>query len=89
MKFVEKIAKKFAKSASSTVKTEAKKTAVDLLPTVLGIASMIFGIVIFKDAVADEPKSIKPAVTNTNITTNNYFFQELSEDMIKKILEEK
>lgn len=89
MKLVEKIAKKFTKSASSAVKTEVKKTAVDLLPTILGIASMVFGIVIFKEAVAEEPKPIKPAVSNTSITTNNYFFQQMSEDMIKKILEEK
>ena len=88
MKLVEKIAKKFTKSASSTVKTEVKKTAIDLLPTILGIASMVFGIVIFKEAVMEEPKTPKPVVTNTSITTNNYFFQQMSEDMIKKILEE-
>ena len=88
MKFLDKIAKKFTKSASSAVKTEVKKTAVDLLPTVVGAVSMIVGIVIFKGAV-HEPTPIKPTVSTTHITTNNYFFQNLSEDMIKKILEGK
>ena len=88
MKFLEKWTKKLTKEASSTVKTEVKKTAVDLLPTFIGIASMIFGIAIFKKAV-DKPEPIKPSVSNTHITTNNYFFQQMSEDMIKKILEGK
>ena len=88
MKLLEKWAKKFTKEASTTVKTEVKKTAVDLLPTIVGIGSMIFGIAIFKKAV-DEPEPPKPNVTHTSITTNNYFFQQMSEGMIKKILEEK
>ena len=88
MKLLEKVAKKFTKEASTTVKTEVKKTAVDLLPTIIGVASMIFGIAIFKKAV-DEPEPVKPLISNTHITTNNYFFQQMSEDMVKKILEEK
>ena len=90
MKFVERIAQKFTKQASSTVKTEIKKTAIDLLPTVAGIASMVLGIMIFKSgSEPGETKRLKPAVTNTTITTNNYFFKDISEDMMKKILEEK
>ena len=88
MKLLEKWAKKFTKEASTTVKTEVKKTAIDLLPTLLGIVGMIFGIAVFRKAV-DDPEPIKPAVTNTSITTNNYFFQQMSEDMVKRILEGK
>lgn len=88
MKLLEKWAKKFTKEASTTVKTEVKKTAIDLLPTLLGIGGMIFGIAVFRKAV-DDPEPIKPAVTNTSITTNNYFFQQMSEDMVKRILEGK
>ena len=87
MKFLDKITKKFTKSASTAVKTEVKKTAIDLLPTVVGVASMIVGIVIFRGSSKSE-NPIKPTVSHTNITTNNYFFnQQLSEDMIRKILE--
>ena len=88
MKLFEKWTRKLTKTASSTVKKEVKKTAVDLLPTVVGFGSMVLGILIFKKAV-NEPEITKPTVSNTSITTNNYFFQQISEDMIKKILEEK
>ena len=88
MKLLDKLAQKFTKSASVAVKTEVKKTAVDLLPSVIGAISMALGIVIFKGTVRDV-KPIKPTVSTTHITTNNYFFQSLSEDMIKKILEGK
>lgn len=88
MKLFQKWTKKLTKTASSAVKTEVKKTAVDLMPTIIGFGSMVLGIMIFKKAV-DEPIPTKPSVSNTSITTNNYFFQQLSEDMIKKILEDK
>lgn len=89
MKLLDKLAKKFTKSASSAVKTEVKKTAVDLLPSVIGAFSMVLGIVIFKGSVGASPSSIKPTVSTTHITTNNYFFQNLSEEMIRKIIERK
>lgn len=88
MKIVEKIAKKFTKSASNTVKTEVKKTAIDLLPTVIGIVSMVVGILVFKEVV-DIPEDPSPTVSNTSITTNNYFFRDMTEESIKKILEDK
>lgn len=88
MKLFERWTKKLTKTASTTVKKEVKKTAVDLLPTIVGFGSMVLGILIFKKAV-NEPEITKPTVSNTSITTNNYFFQQMSEDMIKKILEEK
>lgn len=88
MKWVDKFTKKFANKASTAVKSEVKKTAMDLLPKILGVAAMVLGVVIFKEVV-DEPEEIKPMVTNTSITTNNYFFQEVNEDIIRKVLEEK
>lgn len=88
MKLLEKWTKKLTKTASSTVKTEVKKTAVDLLPTLIGIGSMIFGIAIFKKTV-DEPEEIKPTVSHTSITTNNYFFQSMSEETIERLMEGK
>ena len=90
MKILDKFTKKFAKSTSTAVKTEVKKTAVDLLPTVVGVVSMVVGIVIFKGTGSStKVKPIRPNVTNTHITTNNYFFQHMSDEMIKKILEGK
>lgn len=89
MKLLDRFTKKFAKSTSTAVKTEVKKTAIDLLPTVVGVASMVVGIVIFKGTSGRPVKPIRPSVMNTHTTTNNYFFQNLSEEMIRKILEGK
>lgn len=87
MKIFEKFTKKFTEKASTAVKSEVKKTALDLLPTVLSVVGMIFGVAIFKEVV-DEPDDDGPVITNTTITTNNYFFNSLSEESINKILED-
>lgn len=88
MKFLNKLTKKLTKSASTAVKSEVKKTAVDMLPTVLGVVSMIVGILVFR-GVTDDTPDIKPSVSNTSITTNNYFFRDMDDEMIKSILEDK
>ena len=87
MKWVDKFTKKFASKASTAVKSEVKKTALDLLPKILGAAAMILGVVIFKEVV-EEPEEITPTMSNISITTNNYFFQEVNDEIIKKILED-
>jgi len=87
MKIFDKITKKFASKASTAVKSEVKKTALDLLPKILGAAAMVLGVVIFKEVV-EEPEEITPTMTNVSITTNNYFFQEVSDETIRKILED-
>ena len=89
MKFLDKLTRRFTQSATVAVKTEVKKTAVDLIPVFFGVLSTIASFFIFKDAVLDEPTPINPAVTNTSITTNNYFFQKVDDDLIRKILEER
>lgn len=85
MKLFDKITKKFANKASCAVKNEVKKTAIDLIPTILAFGSAIVGIFIFKGVVQNEPE---PFMTRTNVTTNNYFFGDISEETIMKILEE-
>lgn len=89
--FVDKVAKRFTKSASEQVKKEAKKTAIDLIPAILTIGTMVAGYFAFKDRhgssrTNNEPN---PFSSNTRITTNNYFLGDVSEDIIKKILEDK
>ena len=89
MKVIEKLARRFTKTASTTVKSEVKKTAIDLLPTVTGIVSAIVGFLLFHEAVETQSET-KSTITNrnTNITRNNYFFGSLSEESIRKIIEE-
>lgn len=91
MKLLDKISRKMAGKASVAVKTEVKKTALDLLPKLLGLAAMAAGIMIFKDNVMDPPKisDRHPSVSNTSITTNNYFFGDIDSETIQKILEGK
>lgn len=90
--FVDKVAKKFTKTASEEVKKEAKKTAVDMLPGLLALGGMILGIVVFretKESRNSHTTTPRPFSSTTHITTNNYFLGDVSEDIIKKVLEEK
>ena len=88
--FVEKMAQRFTKSASEQAKKEVKKTAIDLIPTLLTIGGMIFGITVFshKGSHGITRHNDRPFANSTKITTNNYFFNDVSDDIIKKILEE-
>lgn len=83
MKLLDKITKKFARNASTAVKKEVKKTAIDLLPTIAAVAAAVAGIFIFKESVSED----RPTLTATHITTNNYFLGDSGEEVIKKILE--
>lgn len=88
MKIFERIGKKVAGGATEKVRTEVKKTVFDLIPAAFGIASMVLGFVIFRRVSGDSDEVVGPSVSNTHITTNNYFFQDLSEETIRKILSE-
>lgn len=76
MKVLEKLSSRIAKSASTTVKEEVKGAAIDVLPTLIGIGGMIFGIVLFKHR-ADEQAAMPGSLSkysSITITTNNYYF---------------
>ena len=91
--FIDKIARKFTQSASDQAKKEAKKTFIDLLPGLLTIGGMILGITVFHDSDSDVgskvANAVKPYASTTHITTNNYFLGEVSEEIVKKVLEDK
>lgn len=89
MKFVEKLTKKFVKTASTQTKAELKKTAIDLLPTLMTVITTVAGILIFKGVIDEPVRPADPHVSSTTITTNNYFFRDMSEETINKILEER
>lgn len=89
MKLFDRFTKKLAGKAGTAMKTEVKKTALDLLPKVLGVLAMVGGIVIFRESLS-EPKQLTkdhPSISNTTTTTNNYFFSQISEETIRKIIE--
>lgn len=91
--FLEKAAKHFTKSASDQVKREIKKTSIDLLPGLLTLGGVIASMIIFHKTGSKEVKALvspiaKPYTSTTKITTNNYFLGNVSEEIIKKILEE-
>lgn len=90
MKFFDKLIKKTTKTASEEVKKEVRKTIVDFIPGILAVGSMVLGIFVFK-AIDDSGSSsfpdIRPTATTTKITTNNYFLGDVSDEIIKKILE--
>lgn len=83
MKWFDRVTKKLAKNASTAVKTEVKKSALDIIPKIALIGAAIASIWLFKDTVEDN----RPSLTATHITTNNYFLGDAGEEVIKKILE--
>lgn len=88
--FIDKVAKRFTKSASEQAKKELKKTAIDLLPGILTIGGLIFGFFVFHELPdSDSGGSTRPYHSSTRITTNNYFLGDVSEEILEKILEGK
>lgn len=84
MKFLDKITSRFANKASCAVKKEVKKTVIDLIPGILAIGAAVAGIFIFKEVV-EVPSEVVP--TFTTHVVNNYFFRDVSEESIKKLME--
>lgn len=89
MSFIDKFVKRGTKVASQEAKKEFKKTAVDLIPGILTIVGAIAGVMIFRSTGSQAPIRHKPDISNTRITTNNYFLGNVSEDVVKKILEDR
>ena len=68
-----------AKSASVAVKEEVKNTALDILPTLIGIGGMILGGMVYRDHKMQSSHSpiARPRIpdySTITITTNNYYF---------------
>ena len=82
MGWIEKVAKRFAKTASiavtDTVKTEAKHVASSLLPIVVGIVGAVAGVSVYKSSSGKLSARQKrlPTMSTTTTTTNNFFFGE-------------
>lgn len=87
MKLIDSLAKKFTKTASEEAKKEAKKTLIDLIPGILSVAGIVVGAIIFRGS-GGSGGSRHPMHSHTSITTNNYFFQEVDDETILKILED-
>ena len=93
-KAVKRMTKKASIVVKETVKAEAKKTAISILPTVIGIGAVVAGFVVFKSSLARPVASavssvapLIPAVTRTSIVTNNYFFDPaVQAELVSKII---
>ena len=90
-KWLDRLTKKAAKTASTTVKKEIQNTAVDFLPTAIGFGGLAFGIWIFRNHVSmdDDDDSCNnsmtpqlPAYRTINITTNNYYIGKDAREML-------
>lgn len=97
MELFNRTVKKFAKKASiavtESVKIEAKKTAISILPTVLGIGAVVAGFAIFKSSLvqpttmASSTASVIPTLSRTSIVTNNYFFDpSVQAEIVSKLM---
>lgn len=65
-KFARKLTKGAVENAKRTVKEEVSKSADDLLPTVVGVASLV--LLIFANV---PPQKLAPST----VTINNYYFR--------------
>ena len=74
MKFLERLSSKMAKTASTQVKEEVRNTALDLLPTAIGIGGMALGIMIFKDHKNGSVPAGLQLPKYSTITLNNHHF---------------
>ena len=92
MKLWENLIKKSTKTATEEVKKEVSKTIIDFIPGILAFGSMILGIFVFHatdDGSSTSFPDVRPNMSTTRITTNNYFLGDVSEEIVKKILEDK
>lgn len=89
MGLLDKLTKRFAQNATTVVKTEVKKTAIDMIPAAVSVASAVVGFFMFRDAMKEEPRDRQPAYKSTSITTNNYFFQKVDDELVRKIFDER
>lgn len=80
MGIIDRLAKKCVKSASDAVSDGVKAKAKDVLaaaiPTLIGVGTVILGMVIFKSPAQGGGGSRMPHVSSMTITTNNYFFDD-------------
>lgn len=86
MKLLDKLTKKVTEKVSSVAKDEVKKKAIGLIPGAVAIAGVVAGVLIFRRTTP--AAEVGKALTRTTVTTNNYFFKDLSEEMIRTIIEE-
>lgn len=80
MGIIDRIAKKCVKSASNAVSDGVKAKAKDVLaaaiPTLIGVGTVILGMVIFKAPAQGGGGGRMPHISSMTITTNNYFFDD-------------
>ena len=76
MRWFDKMTNKMAKSASTAVKDEVKSTALDLLPTVIGVGGMILGVLMLKDRNSGGNIGGMQLPKYSTITINNYYFPD-------------
>ena len=97
MELFNKAVQKFAKKASivvtDSVKTEAKKTAISILPTLIGIGGVIAGFAIFRSSLAKPVATVAsaavPTLSRTSIVTNNWFLgKEMTAEILEKVMKE-
>lgn len=95
MEFVNKMAQRFVKKAlpavTDSVKVEAKKTAVSILPTLIGLGFVVAGFSIFKSSMVRPASTVAhavaPALSKTSIVTNNWFLGEaMTTEVLEKII---
>ena len=90
MKFLDNLIRKYANTAgmavSAGVKQDIKAGFAEALPTIIGLGTIIVGIIAC-DGKAGTKAATKSAIRTVTVITNNYFLDAaMKEDVISKIM---
>lgn len=90
MKFLDKLVRKYAntagKAVSAGVKQEIRSGVVETLPTLIGLGTILIGVLACKGPIGYKGSS-KAAIKTMTVITNNYFLDAaMKEDVISKMI---
>ena len=93
MSLLDRITRKCVKSASTavsdSVKTEVKKATVNAIPALIGIGTVILGLIVFKNPSAAHSGSVRmPSISRMSVVTNNYYFDSsVKSELLTKLID--
>lgn len=93
MQWMNKVAKKFAKTASvavtDSVKTEVKNSVVNALPALIGLGFVIIGLRVFKTSAIKLPTMPGiPTLSTMSVVTNNFFLGDsVGKEVVSNIID--
>ena len=93
MSIIDRITRKCVKTASTavsdSVKTEVKKATINAVPALIGIGTVILGLLVFKNPSSGASAAMgSPSISRMSVVTNNYFFDSsVKSELLTKLID--